>query len=406
MPKNALSALKYAPLMAVASIAAAPANAAANIASGSFGDLHWEAASRLVAMTPTMNTPSGGALPNQTGGGNPTFQPDYSVHAGVAALIMEYSDGSRFICSGSLASDRASIITAGHCVSSGGGVVDANLVSTTAYFYDGASGELRVPFNEASTAITVSDYFVNSLYTGDVIDQNDIAVLRLSELAPAFAQSYELYSTADLTGEQFNVAGYGNRSDVGGGGPTGGLLAGSTGWLREGDNIYDFRLGDSRFGTAWASILGEPYSQIEYSYLSDFDNGLAVNDTACRITQASNFGGLPGTSFCNLGLGEREVGIAGGDSGGPGFIDGRLASVNSYGLTFGTAWGDCRTGLQSSCGEFSGYVPIFLHESWLNSVLLSAIPEPASWAMMIAGFGAVGGVMRRRPSGGSTAVAA
>jgi hypothetical protein len=27
---------------------------------------------------------------------------------------------------------------------------------------------------------------------------------------------------------------------------------------------------------------------------------------------------------------------------------------------------------------------------------LSAVPEPATWAMMILGFGLVGGVMRRR----------
>lgn len=30
------------------------------------------------------------------------------------------------------------------------------------------------------------------------------------------------------------------------------------------------------------------------------------------------------------------------------------------------------------------------------SLTISAVPEPASWAMLIAGFGAIGGVMRRR----------
>jgi hypothetical protein len=29
---------------------------------------------------------------------------------------------------------------------------------------------------------------------------------------------------------------------------------------------------------------------------------------------------------------------------------------------------------------------------------VAAVPEPASWAMMISGFGLVGGAMRRRPA--------
>lgn len=35
--------------------------------------------------------------------------------------------------------------------------------------------------------------------------------------------------------------------------------------------------------------------------------------------------------------------------------------------------------------------------SYIDSITLSAVPEPATWAMMIGGFGLVGGMMRRRP---------
>ena len=108
---------------------------------------------------------------------------------------------------------------------------------------------------------------------------------------------------------------------------------------------------------------------------------------------------LTGTAFgCNPYLGDIEVGVAGGDSGGPQFLNGKLASVTSYGLTFGADFGDIDDALNSSFGEFSGYVPIYAHEDWLKSV----VPEPATWAMMIAGFGLVGTMMRRR----RTAVAA
>ena len=32
-----------------------------------------------------------------------------------------------------------------------------------------------------------------------------------------------------------------------------------------------------------------------------------------------------------------------------------------------------------------------------GTVVVPSVPEPATWAMMITGFGLVGGVMRRRP---------
>ena len=40
-----------------------------------------------------------------------------------------------------------------------------------------------------------------------------------------------------------------------------------------------------------------------------------------------------------------------------------------------------------------------------QSQVLSAVPEPATWAMMIGGFGLVGGTMRRRRAAGTTVLA-
>ena len=45
---------------------------------------------------------------------------------------------------------------------------------------------------------------------------DDIAVLRLNRAAPSWATSYELSDLTDLTGQDFNVAGYGARSTIGG----------------------------------------------------------------------------------------------------------------------------------------------------------------------------------------------
>ena len=378
-----LALAAVAPLT-LATAAQAQVNTQVRTAEGVRGDLSWKAQSRIIGMTPTSDF----ALPNLGGGGNPLFFPS-GTKSGTVALIMEYEGGARFICSGSLVGKR-SIVTAGHCVSDGAGT--GNPLKTTAYFYNGEPDE-RTPFNPEVTAIDVTRYYVNSGYTGEVIDQNDIAVLRLASDAPDTAQVYKLFTEADLTGVGFNVAGYGGRSTIGG---DFGVNAG-TGFLREGDNIYDYAFGNELFQGFFTDLDGNGENffgtaDIEFSYVSDFDNGLAANDASRRLANGLGLGPIGNAFFADTGVGAREAGIAGGDSGGPGFVDGKLASVNSYGLTFGVDFGDCRAGLNNSCGEFSGYVPIYIHADFING----AIPEPATWAMMIAGFGMVGSAMRRR----------
>lgn len=346
---------------------------------GTFGGVEWEAESRIIGMTSTGTIASGG---------DPLFLAAMPKYSGVVSLIMTYATGS-FICSGTLLNDRRSILTAAHCVSDGAGT--AGPLSTRAYFYDGADRDAVPSADPAATMRQVSNIFVNSAYTGEVIDQNDIAVLRLEDLAPSFANSYELYDDANLKGEDFNVAGYGRRSSVGG--AVGADLG--AGRLRQGNNTYDYTWGDSAFGgffTDRDATTGENFfglAEIEQSWVSDFDSGLAANDMSCRIAAAV---GAPTGTGCDLGVGASEVGVAGGDSGGPQFIGGELASVTSYGLSFGTAFGDCRAGLNSSCGEFSGYVPVALHLDFIRASMVSA---PSSLALSALGL-VVLGLRKRR----------
>ena len=361
------------------------------MASGSKNGMSWSAVSRIIGQTATSDVL---APSNTIGGGNAIYKPSANK-SGTVALIMEYSNGDRFICSGSVMADGRSIATAAHCVSGGAGT--ANPVKTTVHFYNGNPDE-RAVNPGASETRSVTAYFVHPEYTGEVIDQNDIAILRINKEAPASAQRYDLFTTNDLTGTQFNVAGYGTRSTTGGNNGNTPPFGARTGFLREGDNIYDYAWGDSRFQGFFTDVIaGENFfgtADIEFSFISDFDNGTQAQDQSRRIANALGLGPIGNTLFpINFGVGAREVGIAGGDSGGPGFVDGKLATINSYGLTFGTNFGDFGGGLNSGWGEFSGYVPVYIHTDFIAT---TAVPEPASWALLIMGFGLTGATMRRR----------
>ncbi len=349
--------------------------------------MQWKAKSNIIGQNSTAIV---------SAGGNPLYLAhNVPKFRAVVQLRMDYGAAGAFVCSGALMSNGR-ILTAAHCISSGYknnvNGRDPALLSTTAYFYTG-TGQGDDPLMQIGgvpqagvIARSVISYSTNFGYTGDVIDQNDIAVLTLAGGAPLGFTGYDLYTGGDLTGADFNVAGYGLRSLTGGQDGYGNGQALGTGRLREGDNTYDYRFGDPVFGGFFTApdANGDNWfggkAAIDFSYVSDFDNGNAANDANCLAV-----------GFCDLGLGMREVSIAGGDSGGPGFINGQLASVNSYGLTFGSDFGDVDDALNSSWGELNGFVPTFIHAAWIASV-----PEPSTWALLILGFGVAGAAMRRK----------
>lgn len=371
-------------LLACATAIAGPILPTANarVASGESNGLGWRAQSRIVGFDPTAG-PSQDSRYSATGG-------DYN---GVVAIIMEFG-ANAFVCTGSLLSDRRSILTAAHCIT------DATLGlpdRTTAFFYDGSNPDYTVPFGPDSVAVDVSDYFVATGYTGEVIDQNDLAVIRLAEAAPAFARSYDLYEAADLTGQQFNVAGYGGRS-------TGGGTVGADappGVLRQGDNRFEWYLDDPDFSGFWDDFFN---STADYGrvVLSDFDSGLLANDAGCLVAFDIIGAGAVTPKFCDFGLGLNEVSIASGDSGGPQFINGLIASVTSFGLTFDAAFGDISAGLNFSFGEFGGYVPVAIHSSFIRSVMLTtSVPEPGTLLLFGTGLFGIAWQGRRQAATGA-----
>ncbi len=81
-------------------------------------------------------------------------------------------------------------------------------------------------------------------------------------------------------------------------------------------------------------------------------------------------------------------------------------SYNNYSLTeIGLTLGSQFAGqtLQSATITANGSTPLLLGATVVSSGTTGTVPEPASWALMLAGFGVVGGVMRRRATAVSIA---
>jgi hypothetical protein len=81
------------------------------------------------------------------------------------------------------------------------------------------------------------------------------------------------------------------------------------------------------------------------------------------------------------GFGKFEIGIASGDSGGPGFIDGKIAGVHSFGFTHNCAGitngTDFSCGLNCSFGEMSGDTRVSYHALFIDDVVAGIFPTVA-----------------------------
>ena len=201
------------------------------------------------------------------------------------------------------------------------------------------------------------------------------------------------------------------------GGPTGTGSVANDYLKRTGNNIFEL-YGDDFFSDVSHGVV-----------LSDFDDGTAAHDVFGNLTQANS--GLDAIHQTGV---NGEADSSPGDSGGPEFnAAGQIVSTTSFGITGAVLQGYCGTNANhptaidpyhnnaagtaivssyttnlslctnSSVGEIAGDTLVSYNMDFINAYLAAhptigagAVPEPASWAMFIIGFGAVGSAFRRR----------
>ncbi len=246
------------------------------------------------------------------------------------------------ICTGTLlAGDGLHILTVAHCFNNLNGSANLNPNSSDyKVFFELPNGR----FQQRS----VKQIFVHPDWTSDRLSNNDIAIIKLSAKAPNFAKGYEIYRNSDELNQIFTRVGYG----LPGTGATGTNNYGES-IKRFGKNIYD-ALGDifAESPVEHTTIL--PGTQLAF----DFDSGKPENDV---------FGQEYGLEQLGVNL---EVNSTAGDSGGPVFIDGKIAGITSYGFSPGTKGIDVdNISGNSNFGEYSVDTRISAYASYIDEIL-------------------------------------
>ncbi len=249
-------------------------------------------------------------------------------------------------CTGSLLTGGLYVLTAAHCLNEGGVKVAAGTAVTATFKLP--SGEVTIP---------VSNYYIHPGWTGYESEVgNDIAILKLKKTAPSSIEQYEINRSKNELGKIFTKVGYGY---IGLGANGQDENSNSEARRYGGQNRYDALidvLKDATESDMSELVLGG-------QLIFDFDDGSVQRDTLGR-----HFPRLR-----DRGLGKNEIATASGDSGGPSFVDGKIAGISSWGYSdrgfFKTNIADIdKVDDNGSFGEISGDTRVSFYAGWIDRV--------------------------------------
>ena len=236
---------------------------------------------------------------------------------------------------------------------------DGHAVLTAAHLFGSGSSAAAVHFETTAGAQTIQASQV-LIHPGNdtASENNDLALVWLSSPAPLAAERHELYRQSDEIGQVVTLVGYGKP-----GTGAGGTVAYSGEPLRQkANNRIDADVGllKQHLGTgmAWNPEAGT-------QFVADFDNGTPLNDALGLLLGLSDLG-VPGEGI-----------ISPGDSGGPAFIDGRVAGIASYTTSLSTNRDapDIDTEVNSSYGEVAAWQRVSAYQQWIDESLRQHYPD-------------------------------
>jgi hypothetical protein len=251
-------------------------------------------------------------------------------------------------------------VSYGGSYSSGAVLFDGHAILTVAHLFAGREGSASVHFETqaGSQTSSVSRVLSHPGYDGQA--NNYLAIVWLTTPAPVTANRYQPYRATDEIGQSFTMVGYGRT----GTGQTG--MAGEPGApvRLKASNQFDADVALLKVylgsGMGWSPLPGT-------QLIADFDSGMSANDALGRLIYQAG-----------LGLGADEGLIAPGDSGGPAFLDGKIAGVGSYtaSLKSGSVTPDIDATSNSSFGEIAAWQRVSAYQQWIDQSLRARYPNP------------------------------